>query len=79
MAYRQAKAAVYLFPDDVPFIVTESPSEIVSLMGVAEGLGDPLVKLTLGNQSEWNGKPLFVRADRIVAISPPKDGDENEN
>lgn len=69
---RLAKAAVYMWDDDVPFNVAETPSEVAELLRNAEP--EDLVQLTLGNESDWNGKPLYVRACRINAISPSKTG-----
>ena len=69
---RQAKAAVYVGDDDWPFVVAETPSEIAAMVKAAENSGTSLIQLTLGNTSDWNGKPLFVRAARVNAISPPK-------
>ncbi len=77
---RRAMASVYLAPDDVPFIVVETPSEVAAIIKAAHDAGEPLAKLTLGNASEWNAKPLYVRPASVVAVSPPKDlVDEDED
>lgn len=75
-SYRQAKASVYVGSDDAAWIVTETPSEVVDEVRSANS--DDLIKLTLGNRSDWNGKPLYVRAGAITSISPPRD-DETED
>lgn len=77
--YKQPKASVYVGDDDVPFIVTETPSEIAVLVENAESTAQGLIQLTLGNRSDWNGKPLFVRAAKINAISAPKTGQDNDD
>lgn len=66
-------ASAYVGEDDAPFIVAESPGEVAALVRAAIASGDPLIELTLANSSDWNAKPLYVRADRVSAISPPKD------
>jgi hypothetical protein len=76
---RLAKASIYLGNDDVPFLVAETPSEAAEK--IHRSLADPqsgLVLLTLANASDWNGKPLYVRAASVSAISPPKDQDIDE-
>lgn len=76
---RRAMAAVYVGDDDCPFIVAETPREVADLLRDAIKAGEPLVELTLANDSDWNAKPLIVRADRVVSISPPKTGTEDED
>jgi 2-keto-3-deoxy-6-phosphogluconate aldolase len=75
---KRAMASVYLGDDDTPFIVAETPREIAEMVRAAIRDGDPLIELTLANASDWNGKPLIARADRVTAVSPPKDQDEDE-
>lgn len=80
---RLAKASIYLSPSDLPFLVAESPHEVTDAVQVAIDGGYLFVCLTLGNESEWNGKPVFVRADAVLAVSPPKtqdcDPDDDED
>ncbi len=71
-------ASVFLGDDDTPFIVAETPNEIAELVRAALRDGEPLIELTLANNSEWNGKPLIARADRVTAACPPKDCEEDE-
>ncbi len=66
-------ASVYVSGDDNPFIVTESAGEAAEIIHAAILAGSTFAKLTLGNRSDWNAKPLYVRAASVVAISPPKD------
>lgn len=73
---RAAKASVFLGDDDAAFIVAETPSEVAALVAEATDQHQPLVKLTLANTGDWNAKPLYVRVDRVTAISPPKDQDQ---
>jgi hypothetical protein len=72
-------ASVYVGEDDVCWVVCETPSEIAGM--VSDAAPDQLLELTLGNRSDWNGKALFIRAERIGAISPPRnmgEGDEED-
>ncbi|MES2867611.1 MAG: hypothetical protein V4703_12785 [Actinomycetota bacterium] len=75
---KRAMAAVYLGDDDVPFIVAQTVGEIAERVRAAIRAGDPLVELTLANDSDWNGKPLICRADRVTAMSPPKVGGDDD-
>ncbi len=77
---RRPMASVFLNGDDTPFIVAETPREIAEMVRTAIRDGEPLVELTLANARDWNGKPLFCRADRIMAMCPPRDegGDEDD-
>lgn len=61
-----AKASVFV-EGDIPFVVTETPSEVAAII---DAHPHGLIRLTLGNESEWSGKPLYVRANRINAIAP---------
>lgn len=70
---KRAMASVFLGDDDCPFIVAETAREIAELVRQAIRVGDPLIELTLANDSDWNSKPLVCRADRVVAACPPKD------
>ncbi len=70
---KRAMASIFLGDDDVPFIVAETPREIAELVRTALRDGEPLIELTLANDSDWNGKPLIGRADRVIAVCPPKD------
>ena len=69
-------AAVYVLPDDTPWQVTETAREVVVLIEEAQG---PFIELHLGNQDEWNGKAVFVRASGIHSISPPKNMDDEDD
>jgi hypothetical protein len=70
-------ASVYVGDDDAPFIITETASEAAAIVVAALSAGRTFATLTLGNESEWNAKPLYVRAEAVMAISPPKNhGDE---
>jgi hypothetical protein len=72
-------ASVFLGDDDCPFIVAETPREIAALVRDAIRNDEPLIELTLANDSDWNSKPLIARADRVVAACPPKEqGEEDE-
>jgi hypothetical protein len=75
--YRSAKASIYVGQDDAAWVVTQTPSEIAEMVRSADP--EDLIEFTLGNESEWNSKPLYIRAKNITAISPPKNqnfGDE---
>lgn len=72
---KRPMASVYLGDDDCPFIVAETPREIAQKVRDAIASDDPLVELTLANDSDWNAKPLVVRAEKVTSISPPKDPD----
>ncbi len=72
-------ASVFVSNDDAPFIVAETPREIAEMVRAAIRDGEPLIELTLANSGDWNGKPLICRADRIVAMCPPKDLDGDED
>ena len=72
-------ASVYLGDDDCPFIVAETPREIAQMVRDAVANGDPLVELTLANDSDWNSKPLIVRAEKVTSVSPPKDQDVGDD
>ncbi len=76
---KRAMASVFLGEDDAPFIVCETPREIAELVRVALREGEPLIELTLANLSDWNGKPLIARADRVFAVCPPKDQDDEDD
>lgn len=78
-ATRRAMASVYIHEDGVPFLVAETPSEIAAI--VREADLEELVELTLADPESWEprpgswaGKPLYVRAGKVNAISPPKNG-----
>ncbi len=75
---KRAMASVFLGDDDTPFIVAETAREIAELVRAALRDGEPLIVLTLANASDWNGKPLIARADRVTAACPPKDQDEDD-
>lgn len=68
---KRAMASVYVSDEDACWLVTQTPSEVAATL--REAGSDDLLELTLGNDSDWNGKPLFVRARAITAISPPND------
>jgi hypothetical protein len=76
---KRPMASVFLGDADSPFIVAETPNEVAALVRAAFAGGDPLIELTLANLSDWNGKPLICRADRVVAACPPKDRDEDDD
>ena len=65
-----AMSCVFTGTDDVGWQVAESPSEIAAL--VRSTPDDALMELTLGNPDGWNGKPLYVKANTVTAISPPR-------
>ena len=71
---RLGKACVYIGDSECPFLVAETPREVAALVMDQRGL----IELTLANDAPWNGKPVFVRADRVVAITPPKDTEDDE-
>jgi hypothetical protein len=73
---KRAMASVYVAAEDACWVVTQTPSEVAEALRAASP--DDLLELTLGNDSEWNGKPLFVRARSITAISPPRDQGEDD-
>lgn len=79
VTYRQAKASVFFSRDDSAFIVTQTPSEAVEIITSAELNGEVFAQLSLGNRDEWNGKPLFVRATAVVAVSAPKSEPADED
>lgn len=69
------KATVFTTTDggDCGWLVAETPSEVLSLIEeVKEAKKDGFVKLTLANDDGWNSKPLHLKPDCIVAISPPR-------
>lgn len=74
---KRAMAAIYLGPDSAPFIIAETPSEATIIVEAALNDGRAFAELTLGNDSEWNAKPLYVKATSVFAISPPE-GDIDE-
>ena len=81
-----AKATVFLRGSDVPFVVLESPGEVVAMIltaATARRHGKPgpddLIELRLGNASEWNGKPLYLRSREIVAVSALMNVDEDDD
>ena len=75
---KRPMASVFLGDDDCPFIVAETPREIAELVRAAIREGEPLIELTLANDSDWNAKPLIARADRVVAMCPPKSTEEED-
>lgn len=66
---RLPKSAVYFREDDNPWAVAETPREIMDLIHDSTGF----LELTLATDDEWNGKSLFIRAEVVVAVSPPKE------
>lgn len=74
---KRAMASVYVVSDDCPFIVAETPREVGEM--VRNASADALIELTLANSGGWNGKPLLVRADKVVAVSPPKDEPDEDD
>lgn len=69
---RQCKASLFIEGDTACFLVTETPSEVATLVDGGLIKDKPaLVQLTSGNQGVWNGKPIFVRADLVRSITPP--------
>lgn len=73
----RAKASVFMEQSEIAWLVTETPSEVADrLDGAVPGA---MLKFTLGNDSDWNGRPLYIRADAITAISPPRaEGGEDD-
>lgn len=70
---KRAKSSIYISTDDSCFLVVETPSEVREMVMEARLHDHIFVELTLGNESKWNGKPLYVKWEYVVAISPPKD------
>ena len=68
------KASVYVDGEQACWIVTQTPSEVAQLV---ENYPDQLIELTLGNFSDWGGKPLYVRSSKINSISPPRNQDDD--
>lgn len=77
MAERRALASVFVDGDDGTWCVAETPSEVAEKVRVAwdGGSGDMLIELTLANEeSAWNGRSVFIRADTVRAVAPPMSG-----
>lgn len=64
-----AKSSVFM-DNDIAWLVTDTPSEVAAKVEAA-GATD-MLKFSLGNDSDWNGRPLYLRADAITGISPPR-------
>lgn len=71
MPQRLAKSSVFLEYDDSAFLCAETPSEVAELVELCLDGGHAFVQLTAGNESEWNGKPIFIHAASIRGIVPP--------
>ncbi len=71
-------ASLFLAQDCVPFVVAETPNEIADLVRRALREGEPLIELTLASDSDWNGKTLVCRADRVAAACPPMDDEDDD-
>lgn len=65
------KATVFMENDESAVLVTESPSEVAELTEQAITNDHIFVKLTSGNLSEWNDKPVYLRAKDVKFIAPP--------
>lgn len=74
---RLAKASVFVADEtNAAWAVAETPSEVEAL---AEPRPSGMIQLTLANEEhEWNGRALFVRADRVCAVSPPMNQDDDK-
>lgn len=77
--YKRAMASIFLSGDDYPFVVTQTPGEVADLVRNGVENKEILIELTLGNQSSWNNRPLFVDPREVKAISPPKDLEEDDD
>lgn len=74
---RLAKASVWLDDDDAAYLVAETPSEAADAIGAAIERGSSFAELTSGNSGPWNGKPFFLRARSVRAITPPMNQDDD--
>lgn len=74
----KALASIFIGDDDRAWLVTATPSEAAGI--VREGIltGERFVEFTLGNKSDWSGKPLYLDPEAITAISPPKSQDKKD-
>lgn len=85
MADRERKglSTVFISNDDAPWMVAETPLEVVEKVKEAERNNETFVEFTLGNpNSDWNGRPVFLRAKEIHSIGPPRsyrDDEEEED
>jgi hypothetical protein len=59
-------ATVFLHGDPAGFIIGETPEEAVAQEPSRGGW----VHYTLANDSDWNGRTVFIKEARISAISP---------
>jgi hypothetical protein len=73
----KAKASIYVGNDDVAWVVTQTPSEVVAMIREADP--DDMLEFNLGNASSWNARPLYIRAKVISSVSPPRDVDTEGN
>lgn len=76
MSKVSAKASIYVGDTDIAWLVTETPSEVISKM--LDSTSETMIQFTLGNNSDWNGKPLYIKKRCINAISPPRDQGEGD-
>jgi hypothetical protein len=83
MSARRALASVWMGRDDgKAWLVAETPAEVEAAVEAALNDGRTYAILTLANRDtdvehKWNGRPLYVAASEVQAISPPLDDDDD--
>lgn len=69
---RQVKSSVWERGDDpAAWAVAETPSEVAEIVREGRATGAAFVELTLANQSDWNGRTLYIDPHDVSSISPP--------
>lgn len=76
MTKRRALASVFFDDSGQPFVVAETPGEVIEKIRAARGRQQRYVELTLANASSWNGRPVFIEAAYVRAVSPPMSVDD---
>lgn len=86
---RRPLAAVYAEDGTVgAWLIAESPLEARAAVERALDAGETFVEFTIGNPEpndidpdavRWNGRPVYVRVDRIGAIGPPLEASDDDD
>lgn len=74
------KSSLWLDGDDAAFALAETPKELAQLVRDGIATGEPLIEVTLANDSpEWNGRSAFIGPKFVRSITPPMNGMNSED
>lgn len=77
---RLVKSALWLDGDNAAFALAETPKELAQLVREGVASGEPLIEVTLANDTpEWNGRSAFISPRSVRSITPPMNSSEDED